>query len=113
MAGRLDLQIKQGDTFSVDYTYKNSAGTAYNLTGYTATLNIKTTLDATTYIDVITTATGEIVITPTTGKIAITVPATTTASYTFEEAIYDLTLTAPSGIVKTILEGNVYLIPSV
>ena len=36
-----DLRIPQGDKgFNLAFTVKNSAGTAYNLDGYTVTLNV-------------------------------------------------------------------------
>jgi len=60
-AGVYHIDIEQGGDFSLAVTYKDSAGTVFDLTsGYTARMDIKESYLDTTAIDSLTTTSGEI-----------------------------------------------------
>lgn len=109
-AGLYRWVIPQGATATLTATWKDSNGSAYDLTGYTAALKAKlTTSDSTALID-ISTSGGGIVITAAQGKVACTLTPSETAALDFDEAVYDLELTRTSdGYVKRLLQGTVVL----
>ena len=112
-AGTLHLTIEQGATFNPVLTWKDQAGTPIDLTGYTARMQIRATVDSSTVIHELSTANGELTLGGTAGTITFGIPAATTAGFTFDEAVYDLELTDASGVVTRLLKGNVYLSPEV
>ncbi len=112
-AGTLHLTIEQGATFNPVMTWKDQAGNPIDLTGYTARMQIRATVDDSTVIHELSTTNGELVLGGVAGTITFGIPATTTASFTFQEAVYDLELTALDGTVTRLLKGSVYLSPEV
>jgi hypothetical protein len=111
-AGRYDLLVEQGATYTRIFTWKDSAKVVISNVGYTAAMQIRDTVDSTT---VIATSAGvsptiEITLGGLTGTIQIRITAAVTAAFTFDTAVYDLTMTAPiTGIVTRLLEGEVKL----
>ena len=113
MANRYDIQIKQGATFSLTATWKDSTGAAINLTGYTARMQVRLTYDAATTILSLTSG-SEITLGGAAGTIDITVSATTTAGLTAPWAgAYDLELVSGGGVVTRLLEGSAIVSPEV
>jgi hypothetical protein len=114
MANRYDIQINQGATFSLAATWKDSAGTPVNLTGYTARMQVRTAYDATATILNLTSAAGDITLGGSAGTITITVSATATAALTAPWAgAYDLELVSGGGVVTRLLEGSASVSPEV
>ena len=76
-AGVYHIEIEQGGDFALALTYKDSAGSVFDLSsGYTAQMNIQESYLDTTPIDSLTTASGEITLsngigTTVTGTIAV------------------------------------------
>ena len=76
-AGVYHIEIEQGGDFALALTYKDSAGSVFDLSsGYTAQMNIQESYLDTTPIDSLTTASGEITLsngigTTSTGTIAV------------------------------------------
>ena len=99
-----DLLIEQGATFSQLVTYKES-GVAVNLTGYTARLQVRSTLESASTIVELTTANGRIALGGAAGTITLTISATDTAALTAGRGVYDLELVSGSGIVTRLLQG--------
>ena len=63
-AGIYHIDIEQGGDFALAVTYKDSAGTVFNLaSGYTARMDIKESYLDTTALDSLTTSSGEITLT--------------------------------------------------
>jgi len=110
--GRRNLIVKQGDTFRFTPTWKDQNEVAVDLTGATATMTIKTDRDASTNILQLTSGSG-ITLGGSAGTIAIVMTSTQTALFSFTEAIYDVQVTLSTGDLRTILEGNIELIPGV
>ena len=99
-----DILIEQGATYSQVVTYKES-GVAVNLTGYTARMQVRSTLESATTVVELTTANGRITLGGAAGTITLTISATDTASLTAGRGVYDLELVSGSGIVTRLVQG--------
>jgi hypothetical protein len=99
-----DILIEQGATYSQLITYKDN-GVAVNLTGYTARMQVRATLEAASALIELTTANGRIALGGTAGTITLTISATDTAALTSGRGVYDLELVSGSGIVTRLLQG--------
>ena len=99
-----DITIEQGATFSQLVTYKES-GVAVNLTGYTARMQVRSTLESATTVVELTTANSRITLGGSAGTITLTISATDTAALTAGRGVYDLELVSGSGIVTRLLQG--------
>ena len=99
-----DILIEQGATFSQVITYKESGG-AVDLTGYTARMQVRSTLESAEALIELTTANGRIALGGAAGTITLTISATDTAALTAGRGVYDLELVSGSGIVTRLLQG--------
>jgi len=108
-AGKLNLVIEQGTTFNPVLTYSDSAGTAIDLTGYTARMQIRLKRTSAAFLHELTTENGGITLGGAAGTIALLISATDTTAFTFTTAIYDLELITAGGIVTRLLQGSVTL----
>lgn len=85
--------------------------TPIDLTGYTAQMQIRETLDSSTVIHELTSAVGGgISIDTANYTVTINIPANTTRNFDFTTAVYSLELTDPSGVVTTLVTGNLTLV---
>jgi hypothetical protein len=111
VAGRLNLVIEQGATFSYPLTVSDS-GVTRNLTGYTARMMVREDVDATSPLLTLTTENGRIIIAPDQvgdkGEMSLLITAADTAALTFDSGVYDLELVNGS-VVERLLEGKVKL----
>lgn len=105
-----NVDLKRGDTWEFSPVWNQENGSPYNLTGYTARLQIRESVEATDAVHTLSTAAGSIVLTPLEGKITCTLTAVQSAGMQAKRYVYDLELTSPTGKVITILEGqfNIY-----
>jgi hypothetical protein len=99
-----DILIEQGATYSQVITYKE-AGVAINLTGYTARMQVRATLESASTLVELTTANSRIALGGAAGTITLTISATDTAALTSGRGVYDLELVSGSGIVTRLLQG--------
>ena len=99
-----DILIEQGATYSQVVTYKES-GVAVNLTGYTARMQVRSTLESASTVVELTTANGRIALGGAAGTITLTISATDSAALTAGRGVYDLELISGSGIVTRLLQG--------
>jgi hypothetical protein len=107
MAARLDLTIEKEATFKKTFRWKQSDGTAYDLTDFTALLHIRLTADSETPEFTLSDGSG-ITITAVEGKIEIELTDVQTAAITWETAVYDLLLTnTVSGDKTRLIEGTI------
>lgn len=113
--GNYDLSIYKGQTLDITFTWKDSAGVAVNLTGYTAKMQIRDVPGGTQHDEFLSTGgTPEITLGAAAGTIRLQVSATDTGAYSFERAVYDLELTVTAtGVVTRLLEGAVVAYPQV
>lgn len=111
-AGNYDLYIEQGATFNKQLTWKDSVGNPVNLTGYTARLQIRTSLTESTTIASLTQGSG-ITLGGALGTIVLLLSAVQTAAITQTKGVYDLELQSGDGTVTRLLEGKVTIKPEV
>ena len=109
-----NLEINQGATLSLVATWKDSAGTAVNLGGYTARLNVRETYSSASAILTLTTENGGITLGDAAGTITLSATATVTAALTAPfSGVYDLELVSGGGVVTRLLEGSATISPEV
>lgn len=112
--GVLDLRCYQGANFDYTLTWQ-TGGTAVNLTGYSARMQVRDSYDAGTAIVSLTNGTG-ITLGGTAGTIEVALTATQTAALDGTpniQALYDLELVSGAGYVTRLVEGRFYIYPEV
>lgn len=107
MAERYNVLIDQGSTYTLALTYKDSNGTAINLTGYTAAMQVRDTVNSATTVLSLSSPSNGIVITGATGLINITITAAQTTALIANTYVYDLEITSGSGVVTRLIQGSV------
>lgn len=102
-AAKLSLNIEQGADYEATVTILMPDGvTPFNLTGYTATGQIRAEADSATTLGTLTPT----IPTGTDGVIVVSIPASDTANYTFRRGVYDIKITK-AGATNRILQGDV------
>ena len=106
-AGRYDITIEQGATFSLPISYKDSTGSVVDLSSsYTSRMMIKESVGGTT-IKSLTNGSG-MTLAASGNNIVVDISATDTASMDFDNAVYDLEIVSGSTVTR-VLEGKVKL----
>lgn len=107
--------ITLNDVNSLDYTAYTSGGslvyyTPVSLASFTARMQIRATVDATTTLESLTSSAG-ITLDDTEHTITITIAASATAAYDFTEGVYDLELVSGDAtpVVTKLLSGSVFV----
>jgi len=109
IAGLYNITCQQGATFQRQLTWTDSARDAYNLTGYTARMQVRSNVTSNTIIATLSTTagnTGTIALGGTAGTVDLLISATNTAALTAGQYVYDLELVSGGGVVTRLLEGN-------
>lgn len=106
--GHLDLVVYQGATFDQTITIE-VGGSAFDMTGDTATLTARRPDDATASI-LLTEADGLIL---GNGTIAVAMTATETAAITAARYPYVLEVNTSGAVIARILEGTIRVVPEV
>jgi hypothetical protein len=127
-AAAYDLQLEQGETWNPVLTLSWPGGGLFNLTGYSAHFQIRSTYYATAPLVDLHSDQGTIGLGGTGGTVALYVSAALSATLlsgpvplsqvlngrsVYKLGAYDLKLTDPSGNVSTIMGGNVWIAPQV
>lgn len=128
IAGVYNVTIEQGSTFGrlisieqpdlaadpTGQTFEN-----FDLSGFTARMHIRRTIDSATPMISLTTENGRIAINPNisgsptrNNEISLSITATDTATIT-TSGVYDLEIISASGVVSKVVRGDVTLIPEV
>lgn len=104
-AGIYNIVADQGATFGRVLTWKDSTGALVNLTNYTAQMQIRETLDASTAVLTLSTSNSRIALGGAAGTITLTVQA---SDFTLAEGqyVYDLELTSSGGAVTRLVMGT-------
>lgn len=84
-----------------------------DLAGYTARMQIRSSVDSSTVIHEATTTNGGIVLDQTLKTIMIQISASTTEQFDFETAVYSVELVSSTNIVTPFLTGNLVLVREV
>ena len=109
--GTYNATCYQGATFDLNFTVK-LAGTAIDLTGYTARMQVRESAEAGSAVLSLATGGSGITLGGTAGSIAITAAATATAAVDGGAYVYDIELVSGS-VVTRILQGNFKVLPEV
>ena len=128
IAGVYNLTIEQGSTFGrliaieqpdlaadpTGQTFEN-----FDLSGFTARMHIRRTIDTATPMITLTTENGRIAINPNVAgnatrnnEISLSITAADTATIT-TSGVYDLEIISAGGTVSKVIRGDVTLIPEV
>lgn len=83
------------------------------ITGYTAQMQIRETLESNTVLHEMTTANGGIIIDPINYTISLNIPSAVTGTFTFDAAVYSCELTDNQNNVIPFLSGNISLVKEV
>lgn len=81
-----------------------------NLTGFTARMQIRKTVQDTAIVHTLTSENGGIILGGASGTVELNIPAATTATFTFDEAVYDLELISPTGTVSSPVNTSVVIL---
>ena len=109
-AGYQDLFIEQGTTFTTSLTLQDQNGSPYDLTNFTVRSQARKS-----YIS----SNAAIVFIPSivdavNGIIELSADAATTANVSYGKLVYDVLLTdSISGVVSRVLEGQIFISPTV
>lgn len=103
-AGKLDLLVEQGTTYSQTLTWKID-GTAVNLTGYTAKMQARTDVTSDSTILALTQASG-LTLGGSLGTIRIDLTAEQTTALSPSNYVYDLEVTSGAGVVTRLVQGT-------
>jgi hypothetical protein len=102
-----DIYIEQGATFVKEIIWKDEDGNPFDLTGFTARMQIRRKKSSETSEYTATTENGSINLGDDAGTISILIPAIYTADFDFTKGVYDLELISYAGVVTRVLEGGV------
>jgi len=108
-----NIEIEQGSTWSQEVIWKNNDNSPVNVTGYSASMQIRTTIASPTSLMDLTSANSKIVVGGVNGKFTITITAAEAAALSWVTAVYDLEIISPGGTVIRILKGSVTVDPEV
>jgi hypothetical protein len=99
-ASKYDFTIEQGTSFKISLIYKDNVGNPINLTGWCARLIWKTNTNITQIFssDNIDHNVYKFTIDDPNGKLTLMMPSSTTNSFNFNTAKYDLELQSPDDL---------------
>lgn len=111
IAGEYNILCEQGTTFSRIFTIEEpdpldeSIYVAMDLSGYTARMHVRRTIESSDYIISLTTENGRISIDGPEGQITLTLSAQETTSLS-SSGVYDLEIIDSTGIVSRPIKGK-------
>jgi len=109
-----NFYVYRGATFAEQIAWKDENGTAIDLTGFTARMHMRETVDAATPFLTLTTENGGIALGGVAGTVDMLATATITSAIVATAGVYDLELVASDGVTVTrLLEGLVVISPEV
>lgn len=104
MSGKYNIVAEQGATFNLNFTVQTD-GVPWNLTGYTAAMQVrKSTSSATTLLD-LSSVDGDITMNSS-GEVTVTVAASVMSGVPAGRWVYDIEFTSGSSEVTRLLEGR-------
>lgn len=101
--GTYNIILQRRADYSIDLQFKDSTGTAINLTGWTIYSQVWNKTRTTKYADFAVTYTNRL-----TGQVSLTLTDVQTTTFP-DECYYDVLLENPSSIREYYLEGTIYV----
>jgi hypothetical protein len=108
VAAFTELLIEQGATFSTTINVEDSAGSAINLYGYSASSQMRKSYYATSNTIITSTITGNA-----NGEITLSMSSATSSNVSAGRYVFDLLITAPNATKTRVIEGIVIVSPGV
>jgi len=108
----IDYEEFEGDTLEMVFTWKDSAGDVVPLTGYTAKMDIRSSVTDETALLSLNHMNG-ITLDDISPNLSVLVTDQQTATLGKGKYVYDIELTEPSGKVNTLVSGTIVLVQSV
>lgn len=112
MAGTYNFEVFQGDTFTYRLTWRDENKDLVDLTGYTARMQVRTTVDADEAALELTTENGGITLGDEQGTIDLLVSAEDMAAVTAGSYRYDLEM-ENGGVVQKLIRGKFKVVAEV
>lgn len=110
MAGNYPIQLVQGDTFNFNFRLEID-GEPWNLTSYTAKMQVRESTFATNKLLDLSTGSG--ITLTSTGHVSVTASSILTNNLPVGRWIYDFELTSPDNTKTTILQDAFIVAPQV
>lgn len=107
-AGKHDIYIEQGATWSLPLRWQTAEGVAIDVTGYTARMHIRKKLADVAFEVELTSENGGIILGGTDGSITLSLTAAQTTEMDIKGGVYDLEMVKDE-IVTRLLEGTVII----
>lgn len=109
-AGIYNFTIEQGATFTRTFKYKDANGDPLSLSDHAVRMQIRSSVGSTsTLADITESGTSKFqVSTENTNEFTLTLSATDTTAYAFDQAVYDIEI-EKSGVVTRLLQGKIKL----
>jgi hypothetical protein len=111
MSGKYNIVADQGATFNLKFRVETS-GVAWDLSNYTARMQVSKSTSSTTRLLNLTTENGDITLNSS-GQVFINTSATNMAKIPTGRWVYEIELTSAGGEVTRILEGRFIISPEV
>lgn len=113
-AGKVNLpSIEKGATYRHTLYWKDKSGVAIDLTGCSAKMQVRESVDSSVVLLELSSANGGITITPLTGKIDLYLSDENSTLLVGLGGIYDLEIYWPNGDVTRLVEGKLAFKPEV
>lgn len=108
-----NFTIEQGVTLEKSIVWSDDEQEPIDLTGFTARMQVRSTITAPTTLVELTTENDGITLGGVTGEILLTQEADDTAAYSWVTGVYDLELVSAAGKVTRLLKGTITVDPEV
>lgn len=105
-AGKYSFVIEAGATFNLDFTMY-TGGSKWNLTGYSARMDIREDIDSVTALISLDSNGNGITLGGSTGTVEIEIDAATTETFPAGQYVYDLEIEDANGYVWRVIQGKV------
>ncbi len=108
---QVDLYIQRGETWTHNIYVKQSDGSPFSLSGYTAKVSMRIVVGGPIQVS-LAVGTG-ITITAGSGLISMALTKIQTIALAFERGKYDLLITSAGGVTTYLIRGDVYVTPRI
>lgn len=109
----LDLPVKKGSRLVQPVEVAVAGELVPFPVGTRARMHIRTSVGNTSTVAELTTENGRLVVDESAATVTITMASAFTGAFTFERGVYDLVLIYPDNEEEAVLEGKVFVFPSV
>jgi len=113
MTVKHDITVPQGANFEMTIEAKNADRSVMNLTGWSARMQVRETVESVTPLLDASTSNGRITINAPGGIVMVNVDASVTGAMVWTNGVYDLEIFTSATNVKRLAEGFAYLSPEV